>query len=100
MQRKPNFETEHQVKELTPRKVPSRDDKAKEAPDSSRWINQYEMPLHHLIEQDKFSNAMEVIEGKPVTKYMQNRIRLGKKISVDAKTLHFDGHPFEEPRDE
>jgi len=92
---------EHQIKELTLKeKCHPETIKPRKAPDSSQsWINQYGTPLHHLIEQDQdFRNAMEVIEGKPVTKYMQNRIRLGnKKFSVDAKTLHFDGHPFEEP---
>ena len=92
---------EHQIKELTLKeKCHPETIKPRKAPDSSQsWINQYGTPLHHLIEQDQdFRTAMEVIEGKPVTKYMQNRIRLGaKKFSVDAKTLHFDGHPFEEP---
>ena len=92
---------EHQIKELTLKeKCHPETIKPRKAPDSSQsWINQYGTPLHHLIEQDEdFRQAMETIEGKPVTKYMQNRIRLGaKKFSVDAKTLHFDGHPFEEP---
>ena len=91
---------EHQIKELTLKeKCHPETIKPRKAPDSSQsWINQYGTPLHHLIEQDEdFRQAMETIEGKPVTKYMQNRIRLGsKKLSVDPKTLHFDGHPFEE----
>ena len=92
---------EHQIKELTLKeKCHPETIKSRKAPDSSQsWINQYGTPLHHLIEQDQdFRDAMEVIEGKPVTKYMQNRMRLGtKKFGVDATSLHFDGHPFEEP---
>tara|TARA_A100001015_G_scaffold320415_1_gene446688 strand:- start:1353 stop:2546 length:1194 start_codon:yes stop_codon:yes gene_type:complete len=87
------------VKELTLKeKCHPETIKRRRGPDSSQnWINQYGTDLHHMIEQDKdFRKAMEIIDGKPVTKYMQNRIRLGcKKFSVDAKTLHFDGHPFE-----
>jgi hypothetical protein len=91
---------EYQIEELSLReKCHPETIKPRKAPDSSQsWINQYGTTLHHLIEQDKdFRESMEKIEGKPVTKFMQNRIRLGnKKSSVDVKTLHFDGFPFEE----
>lgn len=92
---------EHQIKELTLKeKCHPETIKPRKAPDSSQsWINQYGTPLHHLIEQDQdFREAMEKVEGKPVTRFMQNRIRLGnKKLSVNEKTLHFDGFPFEKP---
>ncbi len=92
---------EFKVKELTlEEKLNPASIKKRKAPDSSQsWINQYGTELHHLIEQDTdFRNSMEIIEGKPVTNFQQNRMRLGKKkFSVDKNSLHFDGHPFEEP---
>lgn len=91
---------EYQVKELTLKeKCHPETIERRKAPDTSQsWINQYGTSLHHLIEQDTdFREAMEKVSGKKVTKFMQNRIRLGnKKLSVDEKTLHFDGFPFEE----
>jgi len=93
---------EHQIRELTLKeKCHPETIKTRKAPDSTQsWINQYGTPLHHLIEQDQdFRTAMETIEG--VTKFMQNRMRLGaKKLSVNEKTLHFDGCPFEEKNGE
>ena len=91
---------EYQIKELTLKeKCHPETIKPRKAPTPRKLDRPIRQPLHHLIEQDQdFRDAMEVIEGKPVTKYMQNRMRLGtKKFGVDATSLHFDGHPFEAP---
>ena len=95
---------EYQIKELTlnekihPEKIVPR-----KAPDSSQgWINQYGMPIHHLIEQDQqFRDAISIVEGEPVSKFMQNRIRIGaRNPKLDITSLHFDGLPFEEPAED
>jgi len=95
------LKAEHQISELTLKeKLNPKTIKQRKAPDSSQgWINQYNTVLHHMIEQDSdFREAMNIIDGKPVTKFMQNRMRLGSKtFKFDKKSLHFDGHPFEKP---
>ena len=60
------------------------------------------MPIHHLIEQDKqFRDAISIVEGEPVSKFMQNRIRIGaRKPKLDITSLHFDGLPFEKPAED
>ena len=60
------------------------------------------MPIHHLIEQDQqFRDAISIVEGEPVSKFMQNRIRLGaRKARLEITSLHFDGLPFEKPAED
>jgi len=92
---------EHQIKELTlHEKINPEIIKSRKAPDSSQgWINQYGTSIHHLIEQDQqFRDAISIVEGQSVSKFMQNRMRIGgRKPKLDITTLHFDGLPFEEP---
>ena len=63
---------ENQIKELTlAEKIHPETIKPRRAPDSSQgWINQYGMPIHHLIEQDQqFRDAISIVEGEPVSKF-------------------------------